>query len=95
MAESDSIEQREAYFQGMVQGVGFRYTARRIASRCDVTGYVQNLPDGRVRLVAEGRPAELDRLLNAVKAEMDQFIDDVDVTSRPATGQFRCFDIRY
>lgn len=95
MIESKVIEQREAYFRGMVQGVGFRYMARRIASRCEVTGYVQNLPDGRVLLVAEGRPAELDRLLNAVKAEMAEYIDEVEVTGRPATGQFQGFDIRY
>ncbi len=95
MTESNVIEQREAYFQGMVQGVGFRYTARRIASRHDVTGYVQNLPDGRVLLVAEGRAAELDRLMNAVKAEMDQFIDNVEISVQPATGRFHGFDIRF
>jgi len=95
VTESNVIEQREAYFQGMVQGVGFRYTARRIAARYDVSGYVQNLPDGRVLLVAEGRAAELDRLMNAVKAEMDQFIDSVEITVQPATGQFHGFDIRF
>ena len=42
------------YFSGHVQGVGFRYTTRSVASRFAVTGYVRNLPDGRVELVAEG-----------------------------------------
>jgi acylphosphatase len=91
----DELEQREVCFRGMVQGVGFRYSTRRLAAHYDVTGYVQNLPDGRVRLVAEGRPAELDRLVNAVKAEMEQYIDDVEVTVHPAGGQFHGFDIRF
>lgn len=93
--ESSVIEQREAYYRGMVQGVGFRYTTRRIAARYEVTGYVQNLPDGRVLLVAEGSPAELDRLINAVRAEMEPYIDDIEINSRPATGQYQGFDIRH
>lgn len=93
--ESSVNEQREAYFRGMVQGVGFRYTTRRIAARYEVTGYVQNLPDGRVLLVAEGSSAELDRLINAVRAEMESYIDDIEINSRPATGQYQGFDVRY
>lgn len=93
--ESSVNEQREAYFRGMVQGVGFRYTTRRIAARYEVTGFVQNLPDGRVLLVAEGSSAELDRLINAVRAEMESYIDDIEINSRPATGQYQGFDIRY
>jgi acylphosphatase len=41
-------QQRTVRFSGMVQGVGFRYTACRIAGRYDVTGYVKNLHDGSV-----------------------------------------------
>lgn len=91
----DEFEQREVCFRGMVQGVGFRYSTRRLAAHYDVTGYVQNLPDGRVRLVAEGRHAEVERLVNAVRAEMEQYIDDVEATVRPASGEFRGFDIRF
>ena len=36
---------KQVIFRGRVQGVGFRYTARRIAARYDVTGFVRNLPD--------------------------------------------------
>jgi acylphosphatase len=95
VAASDRREQREVVYRGLVQGVGFRYTARRIASRFSVTGYVQNLPDGQVRLVAEGGKEALDRFLAAVGAEMGRLIEDTSTTSRPATGEFRQFDIRY
>lgn len=79
----------------MVQGVGFRYTARRIAARYDVTGYVQNRPDGSVLLLTEGRPAELDRFLGAVQAALGEYIEDVEVAVHPATDQFQVFDIRH
>ena len=48
----------QAFYEGRVQGVGFRYTARRIAAGFDVAGYVRNLADGRVELVASGDDEE-------------------------------------
>ena len=42
------------YFEGRVQGVGFRMTTARLAKNHDVAGVVKNLPDGRVQLIAEG-----------------------------------------
>ena len=53
---ASGAEQREVYYSGRVQGVGFRYTVRSLASRMAVTGFVKNLPDGRVHLVVEGSP---------------------------------------
>ena len=54
---SDAIR-KTIYYSGRVQGVGFRWTTRRIACEYDVTGYVMNLPDGRVELAVEG-PAKV------------------------------------
>ena len=42
-------------FIGRVQGVGFRFTASRIANRHGLTGFVRNLPDGTVEMLAQGR----------------------------------------
>ncbi len=47
---------RKYLISGEVQGVGFRFFAQRVAARHQVTGYVRNLPDGRVEAVAEGQP---------------------------------------
>ena len=74
VAQGSTREQREIYFQGRVQGVGFRYTTRRIAAQFDVAGYVQNLPDGRVFLVAVGEPAELDRFVQAIDIQLGRYI---------------------
>ena len=41
---------RQILYTGRVQGVGFRYTTKRIATGFDVTGWVKNLPDGRVEV---------------------------------------------
>ena len=68
---------RRIVFHGRVQGVGFRYTARSIAKRFPVEGYVKNLPDGTVELVAAG----LQRDVNNFLAEIEQhFRDNINET---------------
>jgi acylphosphatase len=86
---------RLVHFRGHVQGVGFRYTAQRIAAAFDVTGYVQNMADGRVRLLIEGEPGESDRFVDELRAQMAAYIREVQTESQPATGEFDDFDIRY
>lgn len=84
---------RRVYFSGRVQGVGFRFTASRIAERFSVVGWVRNLPDGRVEMVAEGAEAELARFIAAVQGAMKASIQDVQSESEPATGEFQGFTI--
>jgi acylphosphatase len=79
----------------MVQGVGFRYTVRQLASQFAVTGFVQNLRDGRVWLVAEGERAELDSFLAAVRVNMAHYINKIEETTVEAAGEFLRFDIRF
>jgi acylphosphatase len=95
VSEKDASQRREVSYCGMVQGVGFRYTARWIASQFSVTGYVENLPDGRVLLVAEGAAGELDRFLAVISRELGRYIDAAQQTVAPATGQFQRFEIRH
>ena len=76
------------YFCGRVQGVGFRYTTRAIARGFAVAGYVQNLPDGCVRLVAEGEPTELDAFVKAIVDQMGPYIDGRTMDRTDATGEF-------
>ena len=82
-------------YAGRVQGVGFRATVAHAARRFAVTGYVRNLSDGRVELVAEGEPAEVDRLLAAVAERMRGHIDAADRSTATATGEFDAFDVRH
>jgi acylphosphatase len=91
---SQAQERREIYFSGCVQGVGFRYTARAIAARFDIQGFVENLSDGRVLLVVEGERGTLDHFVGALQAEMDRFIANEHATVLPASGEFTHFEVR-
>jgi acylphosphatase len=95
MEPHEEAQRCDVHYSGRVQGVGFRYTVRRIALQFAVTGFVKNLPDGRVELVVEGRPAEIRSMLRVVRTEMGRYIRDVRETPLRATGGFSSFDVRY
>ena len=95
MSGEAAAERYEVHYSGRVQGVGFRYTVRWVATRFSVSGFVRNLPDGRVQLVAEGRPDELRRFLDAVAAEMGQYITHTQEQVGPGAGRFQGFEIRF
>ena len=83
-------------YGGHVQGVGFRYRAESLAARFPVTGYVQNLSDGRVRLVAEGGEQHLAALMNEIKqSHLGRLISEEDTVWSAATGEFKDFSVRY
>ena len=84
----------QVWYAGRVQGVGFRYTAKSVASGFEVTGAVRNLPDGRVELVAEGDQNELEAFRLAIRQSgLEHFIRKEDVSWGEATSQFRGFEI--
>ncbi len=89
------MERRQLTYSGHVQGVGFRYTTKSIAEGFAVSGYVRNLPDGRVELIAEGTAAELEEFLKKLAEHMSSHIRSVDCDRRPALGEFADFTIRY
>ena len=67
-----------AHFSGHVQGVGFRYQTQRIATEFEVSGFVQNLPDGRVLLEAEGESEEVEGFLAEIRSQMKVFIRETE-----------------
>lgn len=87
-------QRRVVLFDGHVQGVGFRYTTRQIAADFQVAGFVENLPDGRVRLVCEGPSGEVDRFVTAINGQMGGFIRSVQSSREAASGEFNSFFIR-
>ena len=56
----------EVFFEGRVQGVGFRWTVRHIAEGFDITGWIKNLPDGRVQMQVSGEAEEIRSFLEAI-----------------------------
>jgi acylphosphatase len=83
-----------AHFSGTVQGVGFRFMTRQIASQYAVAGFVRNLSDGRVEMVVEGEDREVNALLDSIRERMNDFVEGIDVNRAPATGEFKGFEIR-
>jgi acylphosphatase len=58
---------KQIFYEGNVQGVGFRYSIKQIAKGFDVIGWVRNLPDGRVELQVSGEPDEVAAFLERVR----------------------------
>jgi len=66
---------RQVFYEGRVQGVGFRYTVRQLAKGFDVVGWVRNLVDGRVEVQVSGEPDEVNEFLTAIReSELAGFI---------------------
>jgi acylphosphatase len=95
MQSTSAAERRLVHYSGHVQGVGFRFTAKSIAASYAVSGYVQNLADGRVQLLAEGTAKELNALLQAIRSQIAGQIEDEHSEILPATGEFTGFNIHY
>ncbi|MGI8820059.1 MAG: acylphosphatase [Chthoniobacterales bacterium] len=86
----------QVYYEGNVQGVGFRYSVKQIARGFDVIGLVRNLPDGRVELQAAGEAAELDAFLHAIAAsELRGHIKNATHAALAAPPAVRGFEIRH
>lgn len=82
-------------FKGMVQGVGFRFTAKYLAGRYSLKGYVKNLPDGSVELELEGDKPTIENFLNSLEDEMRGYIREKEVTWKDYSGKFSSFQIRF
>jgi acylphosphatase len=86
---------RKYRFVGRVQGVGFRYTSQRIAVGLSLRGYVRNLADGSVEMVAQGPPASLAACLEGIRDSFGEYIREVTVTDLPSNARYGDFSITY
>ena len=76
MSDSSAVLRQRVIFRGRVQGVGFRATTASIARRHPVVGYVKNMPDGAVELIAEAEIffAHLDQSRSTLLFGDDNFV---------------------
>ena len=70
---------------GQVQGVGFRYGTLQIANRLTITGTVQNLSDGTVKIIAEGNHSSLEKFIHLIKTGPTPFarVADLQIEELP------------
>lgn len=94
--ETAGLRRLVARFEGHVQGVGFRFSTVQVAGRYEVTGYVQNLMDGDVRVVAEGTERALLAFLEALRGSLIyRHVRQERIDWSVATGEFAGFEVRY
>ncbi|HZR19482.1 MAG TPA: acylphosphatase [Verrucomicrobiae bacterium] len=89
-----SRKRMQIFYSGNVQGVGFRYTVKTVATGFEVAGTVRNLSDGRVELIAEGAKEELAAFSEAIRdSGLGHFIQKELVSWGDALNEFRGFEI--
>jgi len=81
------------YYDGHVQGVGFRFKAAQLAKGYDVSGVVRNLDDGRVELVAVGQKSEVRGFVDELARVMADFIRNTDENEDFETKKYVGFNI--
>ncbi len=72
-------------------GVGFRYTVKRFASALKLSGWVRNIPDGRVEILVEGAKEDIERLIQQVDARFAGYIKDKEISFTSAQAKFKDF----
>jgi len=85
---------RHVFYEGRVQGVGFRFTCKQIARGYEVVGWVRNLPDGRVEMQCSGDREEVEAFLEGIiESELKSHVKGVTATVIPALDGVRGFEI--
>jgi acylphosphatase len=86
---------KQIVFIGRVQGVGFRFTAHRIANRHQLTGFVRNLHDGSVEVFAQGPAQDIENCIAEVKQTFAGYIREAKITDLPPNPRYSDFKITF
>ena len=79
--------QAHIFYSGTVQGIGFRFTVQRYARELNLAGWVRNVSDGRVEILAEGPQEKIQRLYECIAAHFEGYIRNKEIESTPAPAQ--------
>ena len=86
---------KHVVYTGRVQGVGFRFTAQRIALRYELAGYVKNLPTGQVEMFVQGHPDDVADCLRDISESFAAYIRDTKINEVPANPNYTQFTIAF
>lgn len=82
-------------FTGHVQGVGFRFTAHRMAGRYHLTGFVRNLHDGTVEMLAQGPAEDIEECLRDIKEALAGYVRETLIDEVPPDPRYTDFKITF
>ncbi len=88
-------KQVNIYYTGRVQGIGFRFTTQRLANSLGVSGWVKNLSDGRVEIVAQAEEEALKEFLAKILECFSSYIKDTEISCLPASDEFKDFGVEF
>jgi acylphosphatase len=86
---------RHVIFIGRVQGVGFRFTAHRMAHRHQLTGFVHNLPDGTVEMLVQGLAQDMDDCIRDIKDYFGDYLRETEIQEIPPDPKYKDFRITF
>ena len=86
---------RHIIFNGRVQGVGFRFTAHRVAGRHQLTGFVRNLPNGSVEMLAQGQLENIDDCVRDIEVEFAGYVRETKIDDVPPDPRHTDFKITF
>jgi acylphosphatase len=82
-------------FSGRVQGVGFRFTAHRVANTLGLTGFVRNLYDGRVEMLVQGNLDDIESCLESIGDTFSGYIEKTHIEEVLTDARHKGFQIRF
>ncbi|MDD4898988.1 MAG: acylphosphatase [Candidatus Omnitrophica bacterium] len=83
------------FYRGNVQGVGFRFTAEHLAKAMDISGWVQNLKDGKVEVIAQAEEAVLKEYLKKIHDHFSPYIKDFEIKWLEVDEYLQDFEIKF
>lgn len=89
-------KQIHIFVTGRVQGVFFRQSTKVMAIKNNVKGWVRNLDDGRVEIVAQGETQDIDNLAHWCKTgPANSRVDEFELSEENISDEFETFEVRY
>ena len=86
---------KHVIFIGRVQGVGFRFTAHRMAQRHQLTGFVRNLADGTVEMLTQGSAQNIDDCIQDIKEYFGDYLRETRIQEIPIDPKYKDFRITF
>ncbi len=81
---------------GRVQGVFFRHNTNKVANKLGLKGFVKNLPNGDVEIIAEGPEEKIKELIGfCKKGPENAYVDNIEIDYKEPTNEFKTFSVKY